>query len=81
MTRPTLADTMTTLVGAVLPAPGAATGIRVDEMAVDIPVEIALRRRGDEFDVLAHPPRWRWTTLFDQEPGRLTFRCRAEVPE
>lgn len=80
MTRPTLADTVATLAGSVLPAPDTPLGLRVGEVAVDLPVEITLRRRGDDFDVLAHPPRWRWTTQFDQEPGRLSFRCRAEVP-
>ena len=70
MNRRPLGEVVSELATAVEPGVDA---IRVTAVAVDLPVEVVLRREAEELVFLADLPRWRWRSVFDTEPGRLTF--------
>ncbi len=69
--RPTFAQTLVDLAAATQPAPEIAAWLRVTELTIDMPLEMAMRRGEGETDFLAHAPRWRWRTTFDELPSRL----------
>lgn len=76
--RPELWSSLASLMDALEPPEEA--GMRLSAVTLDLPLEIALRRSGDEIVVLGSPPRWRWTTAFDERPARLRVELRPEVP-
>jgi hypothetical protein len=80
MTRRALADMVTELAAAVQPQGAAEALIRVTALDVDLPVEIELRQKPDGLLLLADLPRWRWRSVFDREPGRLSFHLQEELP-
>ena len=53
--------------------------VRVTGVALDLPIEIGLRRGAEGVEVLGDVPRWRWTSGFDESRGRLRLRIE-EVP-
>ena len=53
---------------------------RVTMLSVDVPVEAALVRDGDDILFIADVPRWRWRSEFDRQPGRLTLHIGSGVP-
>lgn len=73
--RPELWATLAALMDSLQP-PGA--GLRLDRVELDLPLELALRGRGDAARVLGSPPRWRWPTAFDARPARLRMTLRPE---
>lgn len=75
MTRIPLADTLTDVLGAVLPSAELAAPVRVTSVSFDLPLEVSLA--GPE--LLANLPRWRWTTDFDSRPGRLRACFDVEI--
>jgi hypothetical protein len=73
--RPTLSASLLEILGGLLPLD---TGIRVTDLALDLPLEVALGVLPDGAPViLAGPPRWRWTTDFDNRPGRVRVSFAA----
>jgi|KBSSwiStaDraftv2_1062776.scaffolds.fasta_scaffold443844_2 hypothetical protein len=70
MTRRQLGDTLVEIAeGAISAAAG--TPIVVRTIAVTLPIEIALQRRGDDWCVLGDLPRLVTRTAFDTTPSRL----------
>jgi hypothetical protein len=70
MTRRLLGDTLVELAeGAVSATAG--TPIVVRTIAVTLPIEIALQRRGGDWCVLGDLPRFLTRTAFDTTPSRL----------
>jgi hypothetical protein len=63
------------LVEAVQPAGIGDQLIRVVDVYFDLPLEVALRRKGEETEFLGDLPNWRWRTVFDLPPGRMRVRC------
>lgn len=49
----------------------AESGIRVESLEIDAPLQVQLREVGGELQFLADVPRWRWTTDFDEKPCRM----------
>jgi hypothetical protein len=73
--RPTLSASLLEILGALMPL---STGLQVTGLALDLPLEVALAVPPDGPPViLAGPPRWRWTTDFDNRPGRIRVSCVA----
>ena len=54
---------------------------RVTTLAVDVPIEVALERSGSDIVFVADAPRWRWRSVFDRTPGRMTLHLGEGVPE
>jgi hypothetical protein len=48
--------------------------VRVTGFSLDLPVEIVLRPRAEGVELLGDLPRWRWTSGFDEQQGRLRLR-------
>lgn len=77
--RPELWETVVDLVGSAMPDDEAQNVVRVTSIWLDVPIEVTMRsgaRTSEEVKVLAHLPRWRWTTVFDDQRGRLKLFCR-----
>jgi hypothetical protein len=47
---------------------------RITTLVVELPVEVALVRSGDDIAFVADVPRWRWRSDFDRSPSRLVMR-------
>ena len=74
MKRP-LSEALRELVEAVQSAGNGDELIRVGSVYFDLPLEVALRRKGEEMEFLGDLPNWRWRTVFDLPPGRMRVRC------
>ncbi len=74
MKRP-FSEALRELVEAVQPAGIGDQRIRVVDVYFDLPLEVALRRKGEETEFLGDLPNWRWRTVFDLPPGRMRVRC------
>jgi hypothetical protein len=76
--RPTLSASLLEILGGLLPLH---TGIRVTGLVLDLPLEVAFKVLPDGAPmILAGPPRWRWTTDFDNRPGRVRISFAAGEP-
>jgi len=76
--RRALWETISELIESVLTDDGVAGALRVTGLSLDVPVEVLLRRALDEagdVELLGDLPRWRWTTVFDEQRGRLKLVC------
>ncbi len=76
--RPELWETVVDLVASVLPDDEAQNVVRVTSVSLDVPIEVMMRggaKNDGEIELLAHLPRWRWTTAFDGRRGRLKLLC------
>jgi hypothetical protein len=72
MPRP-LSDTLVELAGAAI-LPAEKVGVQITGLALDLPLEIRLRRSGSgEWELLADLPQWRWQT------GREGMRSRLRM--
>ena len=60
-----------------LPALADAAGLRVRSLSVTLPVEIGLRGRGAEAELLGDMPRLRTRTVFDIQPSRMVVVLEA----
>jgi len=58
--------------GGAVDVAGKTDGGEVRTLALDLPVEFSLVPVDDGWVLRADLPQWRWTTVFDREPGRLT---------
>jgi hypothetical protein len=81
MKRRLLGDVVTELATSVQPEPAARELIRVTALDVTLPVEIELSQHDDELLLLADLPRWRWRSVFDRVPSRLSLHWREELPQ
>jgi hypothetical protein len=72
--RRELADTLQDVL--CLAAPDPALAVHVTELALDLPVELALRYDPDGAVLLGDLPASRLRTSFDVPPGRIRLRCR-----
>jgi len=72
--RRPLADTLVELLESLVPVRAAEAGIRVADVALELPLEIKVGPGGE---LLANPPRWRWTTDFDERPSRIAARFQV----
>jgi hypothetical protein len=79
--RRALGDVVTELAAAIEPGPEARDLIRVTALDVDLPIEIELSQHDDELLLLADLPRWRWRSVFDRVPGRLSLQLCEELPQ
>lgn len=70
MRRP-LAETLVEMLDTMGPIRVGAAGLRISSIALDLPLEVLLTGPDDDPVLLANHPRWRWTTDFDERPGRL----------
>jgi hypothetical protein len=74
--RRELWETVTDLMESILPEEDAASLLRVQSASFDVPIEVFFHQRGDELELRADLPRWRWATVFDEQRGRLRLFCR-----
>ncbi len=63
------------LMESVQPVGIEAQQVRVVGVYFDLPLEVAIRRKGEEAEFLGDLPNWRWRTVFDLPPGRMRVRC------
>ena len=78
--RRRLSETLLELLDGVRPQGEARDLLRVTDVALDLPLEMMMTSGDPEPELLADLPRWRWTTVFDQRPGRLKIRYTLEEP-
>jgi hypothetical protein len=71
MSRRALGEMLVELGLSMLPAIGNAAGLRVNRVAVELPVEIGVRGRGSNAQLLGDMPRLVTRTAFDVTPSRL----------
>ena len=68
-----LSETLVELASAAI-LPAEKVGVQITGLALDLPMEIRLRRSGpDEWELLADLPQWRWQT------GREGMRSRVRL--
>lgn len=77
--RRPLAEMLGDVVAGTLDALAGAPGIRLREVAVVLPVELAYSRGPGETRLLGDVPRTVTRTPFDLEPGRLRIVWREEA--
>lgn len=70
MKRIPFSETLTSLVVA-FDAPGI---MRSSEVEFKVPLEVDVQQSDDDVVFFAHPRRWRWLTVFDERPARLSIR-------
>ncbi len=74
MSRRPFSSALRDLADTVQPVGIESIGIRVKEAYFDLPLEVALRGKGDDTEFLGDLPGWRWRTVFDLPPGRMRVR-------
>lgn len=73
-------ETLVEVVDGLMPVTSEQVVIRVRTVGLDLPMEIDVVGSGDAAIVRADLPRWRWTTDYDVEPGRLQVRLEEGQP-
>ena len=73
-------ETLCEIVDGLTPVTTEGIAIRVRTVQLDLPMEFDVLGTGDRAIVRADLPRWRWTTDFDPEPGRLQVRLQEGAP-
>ena len=73
--RRALWETIVDVVSALQPPDDAEGILRVTDVEVDMPIEIALAMSPSGFEVLADAPRTRWSDGIREPRSRLRFRC------
>ena len=73
-------QTLSEIVDGLAPVTAEGVAIRIRTVAIDLPIEIDTVGSGDRAIVRADLPRWRWTTDFDVEPGRLQVKLVEGEP-
>jgi hypothetical protein len=75
--RPELWRSLASLMDAL--EPPAASTLRLSSVMLDMPLEIAIGQRDGEMVILGSPPRWRWTTAFDERLARMRVELAPEA--
>jgi hypothetical protein len=79
--RRPLGDMLAEVISGTLEALPLARDLRVRDIAVTLPVEFGVRRKGEADEVLGDLPRTVTRTRFDIPPGRLDVRwAREDAP-
>jgi len=74
MKRP-FGESLRELVESVRLAGLEAKQVRTVSVYFDLPLEVQIRRKGEEVEFLGDLPNWRWRTVFDLPLGRVRVRC------
>lgn len=70
--RRLLADTLIELAEALAPSGGGGDPlIRITRLFINVPIEIRLTKSGEEWELHADLPQWRWQTGLEEPRGRL----------
>jgi hypothetical protein len=77
--RRLLGDTLIDVATGALDSAAAVPGLKVREVEVTLPVEVAIRWAGDSVELLGDVPRMVTRTWFDSAPSRLAVVWRSEV--
>ncbi len=72
--RRQFSEMLVDLAAAALPFGEAESMLRVTSLALDVPVEMLLRRTASEPELLGDVPNWRWQTGWEAPRGRLRIR-------
>ena len=78
--RRLLADTLVDVGAGALDAAAALPGLAIAEVAMTLPLEVAIVRAGDDIELLGDVPRTVTRTRFDSEPARLAVVWRRGAP-
>jgi hypothetical protein len=77
--RHALSETLNALFEALQPDQQAEQLVRVTRCSVEAPLEVRLRRAGDEIELLGDLPGWRWQSGFAERPGRMRVICEQTI--
>ena len=77
--RRALWETLVDAVSALTPKGAESELVRVTSVFFDLPIEVTLRRRGQDAEFLADLPRWRLRTGFDAPKSRLQLLAMEGV--
>lgn len=69
---------MIDLVSAADPVDEVEPILRITSLAIDVPIEVRLRRIAGELEFLADVPSWRWQTGMEEPRSRLKIRWEEE---
>lgn len=72
---------VTELLDAAPPAPPGAAAVRITEMTLDLPVEVAMPRTAVGFRLYADVPRTHWAHGLRARPGRLRIALHRVAPD
>jgi len=78
MRRP-LSETLAEVAAVLQPGDLLDETLHVVSGFLDLPVEVRLRRTGDELELLADLPSWRWQDGFTERPGHLRLSWQQEA--
>jgi hypothetical protein len=78
--RRALWEIVSELVESVRPLGEEASLVRVTQLDVTLPVELAFVVRDGEPVILGDAPRWRWRSAFDATPSRMRLTLGALDP-
>ncbi len=76
--RRPLGEMLSEVASGALEALGNAPNLRVQRIEVKLPVEMGLRRIGDEVQLIGDVPRLVTRTAFDLQPGRIEIVWETE---
>lgn len=69
--RRLLGEMLVEMASGTLEAVASTPGLRVQRIALTLPIEVGVRRTGDRTDLVGDLPRSVTRTAFDSKPGRL----------
>jgi len=76
--RRLLGEMLSEVAFGTLEALGKAPDLKVNRLEVTLPVELGLRRKGDEVQLIGDVPRSVTRTAFDLQPGRIEVVWETE---
>ena len=78
--RRLLADTLVDMGASALDAAAALPGLAISELALTLPLEVAVVHAGNDIELVGDVPRTVTRTRFDAEPARLAVVWRRGAP-
>ena len=72
--RRELWETVVDIITAVEQSAGSGA-LHVTSLSLNVPVQVVVRHTPGGPLLFADVPGWRWRTVYDQQPGRLTLQC------